>query len=314
MRGRTIALLAAGGFGTMLVASGVAIYALGQRPDYSWRPELAEHTYAVSGPTVVIDEAHNNASTADLLGRYLPFANLLRADGYLVERGHSAFTPPSLASADVLVIVNAAGARKAQIWGFNLPVPMEEDRDGPAFTAAEVEAVRAWVGQGGSLLLIADHAPFGAASASLAQAFGVAMHQGFVEVPGEASDPLVFERANNRLGDHVIVAGDSDGARITRVMTFTGQSLTGPPNAIPLLRLPQSAIEYVGTNDTLEAQPAGPVQGLALEYGAGRIVVLGEAAMLTAQVSNSEPFGMNLPDNDNKQFALNVLHWLSRAD
>lgn len=36
--------------------------------------------------------------------------------------------------------------------------------------------------------------------------------------------------------------------------------------------------------------------------------------MLTAQVSNGEPFGMNLPDNDNERFALNVLHWLSRAD
>lgn len=314
MRGGTIVLWAAGLCVALIAAAGGAVYVFGQRPDYAWRPELAERTYAGDSPLVVIDEAHNNASTADPLGRYLPFADLLRADGYRTARGRSAFTSSSLESVDVLVIANAAGARKAQIWGFNLPTFAGGDRGAPAFTSAEIEAVRAWVEQGGSLLLIADHAPFGAASAALAQAFGVTMHQGFVETPGEASDPLAFARANNRLGDHVIVAGDSDATRIDRVLTFTGQSLTGPANAAPLLLLPPSAIEYVETGDALEAQPAGPLQGLALEYGAGRVVVLGEAAMLTAQVSNGEPFGMNLPNNDNKQFALNTLHWLSRAD
>jgi len=55
--------------------------------------------------------------------------------------------------------------------------------------------------------------------------------------------------------------------------------------------------------------------------GRGRIVVLGEAAMLSAQVlmrpgadGVSRPvfrMGMNRDDIDNQQFALNVLHWLS---
>jgi hypothetical protein len=48
----------------------------------------------------------------------------------------------------------------------------------------------------------------------------------------------------------------------------------------------------------------------------GRVVVLGEAAMLSAQVARlpdgSEiKMGMNVAGNDNRQFALNVLHWLS---
>jgi hypothetical protein len=35
--------------------------------------------------------------------------------------------------------------------------------------------------------------------------------------------------------------------------------------------------------------------------------------MLTAQVSgDGEKFGMNAPGLDNKQFALNIMHWLSR--
>ena len=47
--------------------------------------------------------------------------------------------------------------------------------------------------------------------------------------------------------------------------------------------------------------------------GKGRVVVQGEAAMLSAQISGSEKrrMGMNVPGNDNKQYVLNVMHWLS---
>jgi hypothetical protein len=58
-------------------------------------------------------------------------------------------------------------------------------------------------------------------------------------------------------------------------------------------------------------QKAGEVQGLAFERGAGRVVVLGEAAILTAQVARHERFGMSSPGCDNRQFALNVVHWLT---
>jgi hypothetical protein len=41
--------------------------------------------------------------------------------------------------------------------------------------------------------------------------------------------------------------------------------------------------------------------------------MLGEAAMLSAQVAGSENIrmGMNVPGNDDRQFALNIMHWLS---
>ncbi|HEX8246526.1 MAG TPA: hypothetical protein VF541_23680, partial [Longimicrobium sp.] len=62
---------------------------------------------------------------------------------------------------------------------------------------------------------------------------------------------------------------------------------------------------------------AGRAQGVAMAFGAGRVVVLGEAAMLSAQVATlpgREPMrmGMNVPGSDDQQFALNVMHWLSR--
>ena len=56
-----------------------------------------------------------------------------------------------------------------------------------------------------------------------------------------------------------------------------------------------------------------------MPFGAGRIVVLGEAALLSAQIiryTDPKPhdakIGMNTSGNDDRQFALNILHWLSR--
>jgi hypothetical protein len=46
---------------------------------------------------------------------------------------------------------------------------------------------------------------------------------------------------------------------------------------------------------------------------AGKVVVLGEAVMITAQVkgSNKIKFGMNREGNYKKQLAINVMRWLS---
>jgi len=50
-----------------------------------------------------------------------------------------------------------------------------------------------------------------------------------------------------------------------------------------------------------EGVPAtGYAQAVALQFGKGRIVILGEAAMLTAQLDGKtkKPFGMNVPGID----------------
>ena len=56
-----------------------------------------------------------------------------------------------------------------------------------------------------------------------------------------------------------------------------------------------------------------------MTFGKGRVVVLGEAALFSAQVitlpdgdrQKVMKVGMNVPGYDDRQFALNVLHWLS---
>jgi hypothetical protein len=43
------------------------------------------------------------------------------------------------------------------------------------------------------------------------------------------------------------------------------------------------------------------------------VVVLGEAGQLSAQILGASrvPMGMNVPGIDNRQMALNIMHWLS---
>ena len=83
-------------------------------------------------------------------------------------------------------------------------------------------------------------------------------------------------------------------------------------------RQPKPRPEPTGSTQlgSRSASLAGRAQGLAMTVGNGKIVVLGEAAMLSAQIASFPDgsvvkAGMNVPGNDNRQFALNALHWLS---
>ncbi len=71
-----------------------------------------------------------------------------------------------------------------------------------------------------------------------------------------------------------------------------------------LLRPADSAEDWYGEK---RISAAGRAQGLALKAGEGRVVVLGEAAALSTRA----PFGLTFPGTDNRQLALNIMHWLS---
>ncbi len=297
----------------LLGAGWLALFPVGQRADRAFDARVAQPAYTGRHPVVLFDEGHYNAHS---VGRnFAPFAKLLGNDGYELRKGRERLTPAGLAGIDVLVIVNAAGGSNPKLFGFNLVPLRKGSREAPAFTADEIETVRRWVEGGGSLLLVADHYPFGSAAAALASAFGVTMHAGIAEAP-EYADPsdagsIAFSRRNALLADSAIANGRGPAERVERVLSFTGQSLDAP-NAIPLLALPPNAVEFVPPPPDFKKQPAGKLQGAALQFGRGRVVVLGEAGMLTAQVSEGHRFGMNVAGTDNRQFVLNVMHWLSR--
>ena len=194
-----------------------------------------------------------------------------------------------------------------------------------AFNLSECEAVRQWVAGGGSLLLISDHAPAGEAAAQLSETFGVGMTNWWAEEPhshDKETDTwgfLVFSRENGQMLDHPITQGRNAKERLTRVTTFTGQSLRPPEGSVSFLRLSEEAREYPWSKspDDRFRSAANLAQGVALDYGKGRVVVLGEAAVLTSQVARIPGqelhFGLDWPGSDNRQLALNIAHWLTRA-
>jgi hypothetical protein len=208
-----------------------------------------------------------------------------------------------LEKGDILVIANALGAE-------NMGDPAAAN---PAFTDAECDAVRDWVQAGGSLLLITDHAPMGSAAENLSRRFRVDMSKGYTVDPVNSEgggSSLVFTRSNQLLGDHPIIRGRDVSEQVNKIQTFTGQSLKGPEESIAFLKLGNTAVDHSMADDK-PVSAAGRAQGLALSFGRGRVVVLGEAAQLSAQVVGLEPFGMNVPGLDNRQMALNIMHWLS---
>ncbi len=285
-----------------------------QEPDTTFDTRVARPAFVDRHPRVAIDEAHHEFHTLE--GRYRPFAALIRADGCAVLPGRDRFDARSLAAVDILVIANALGVDDMS----------DTAAAHAAFTAEECAAVRAWVDRGGALLLIADHSPMGAAAKALGAAFGVDMACSYTVDPvqGEPGRPSIIDYAPGQglANDHPIVRGRDSTETIRKVVAFTGQSLTGPPHSTQLLRVSDRAedlvvgydpaLGHVKPGDRRSAK--GRAQGVAFDCGKGRVVVLGEAAMMTAQVAGGTfKMGMNLRGNDDRQFALNVVRWLGRA-
>ncbi len=285
-----------------------------QTPDLTYKPPIRRPAYeSEKGPRVAIDEAHYNYHTAD--GRYKPFAELLRRDGYRVNGLRELLSADSLKSVDVLVIANALNERNARVW--SLPTPS-------AFTKDEIDAVRTWVEQGGSFLLIVDHFPFPGAAGELARAFGMEFSNGYA-TPGHRKPGIrdTFERETG-LKESAVTRGRTDDEKITSVATFVGSAFKAPKSATTILVFGANSVSVEtkkASERTSETSPKIPIagwcQGVVMKVGNGRLAVFGEAAMFSAQRYGGQqrPMGMNAPEaKQNHQLLLNVLHWLTRAE
>ncbi len=283
-----------------------------QVADSAFAPDVGPPAFASgTGPHVAIDGAHHDFHTVD--GRYLSFARLLRRDGYVVDGSDEPLSAQALEGVDVLVIANALAERNALADDWTLPTPS-------AFTRAEIEAVRAWVDGGGSLLLIADHMPFPGAAHDLAAAFGFELRNGFALEGARGGGPLIFRRSDGSLAGHAITDGGRPGARIDSVATFTGEAFRPAPGATSLLTFRPGVVSlepdtaWTFHDDTPHVDVGGWSQGAVAEFGRGRVAVFGEAAMFSAQLAGAQraPMGMNHPiAAQNPRFLLNLMRWLS---
>jgi hypothetical protein len=269
--------------------------------------------------TITIDQAHFNFHT--MSGGYAAFAELLRQNGYSVTANTELFTSKRFESANVLVIANPFPNQRdtltRQAQSAREPFRWSAVAARSAFSTEEIEVLRNWVFNGGALLLILDHAPHGETGGQLAAAFGIETRN--VETTDSTntdntvkSPTLLFTKSKGLIGKHEILKG------VDSVVTYLGESLSTPKNSTALLLLPKTTLDrdwLPATREYRNRSAEGRVQAVAIEYGKGRVVVLGEAGMLTTTPGNNTNSngtdGIARSDRGNRQLALNIMEWLS---
>jgi hypothetical protein len=276
-------------------------------PDFDAR--VATPACTTNHPRVYFDESHGPQ------GLYQPFLDLVRNDGYLVGRRQGQLTRKALTGFDILVLTIAMGFKE----GVKTLPGLRHNLKGDAFTPEECTVVKNWIDTGGALLLASDYAPTAKSADRLAREFGITFLDGWAIEPNHhdtASGRLgfiVFSRANGQLAEHPVTRS------IDRVMSFTGQAMLFPESGTPFLKLsPEARVAPYRENEPRRepAPAAGAAQGVALETGRGRVVVLGEATMLTSVLvranGSTQHLGMGHAGCDDRQLTLNIMHWLSR--
>jgi len=276
-----------------------------QAMDRDFSPEIKSPLYkSGSGPLMLIDAGHNNFHTLE--DKFAPFGKIATQDGFRVKSITEAINQKLLKEAKILVIANALNEKNATRW--SKPVY-------PAFSEEEVKEIGDWVRSGGRLFLIADHMPFPGAVATLAESFGFTMFDGFAYNRPQARFDL-FTRANGMLQRSEIT--DLHDV-IDSIVSFTGQAFRIPNDAVSVITLdstykllmPEVAWEF---SKDMKMLPAGGMSQLAYRhFGAGKIVVAGEAAMFTAQKAGDVRIGLNAPfARQNLELLLNILEWLDK--
>jgi hypothetical protein len=292
-----------------------------QKADPDFRPmHRVPHFSSETAPLILIDEAHNNFLT--LSGRYQPFAQVLKSEGFRVRANTQVLTEKHLTGVDIFVIANALD-RDRQDW---LP-PYEE-----AFNQNEVEALKSWIMQGGALFLIADHAPFPKVIENLTSALGFKFINGHV---GNAS----FSKFEKSLAEHATtfrkenIQKESEplflqnignaSSDITQVKSFGGSAFKAPEKAISLLNLGNGVIAtepnipFQVNSGTPRVSMDGWSQGAVFEFGRGRIAVFSEGMMFSSQLitNTGKKLGLRaVGAEQNEAFLLNVMHWLIDKD
>jgi len=277
-----------------------------QVPDLSYNPTINNPAYPTGkGPLIFIDEGHHNYHTRE--GRYKPFSLLLEKDGYTVRGYQGRFNRKDLSTAKILVIANALNEINLGNW--SLPTPS-------AFTDNEIEVIKDWISDGGSLFLIADHMPWPGANKDLASVFGFRFYNGF---NFDVINPSYFRASDGTIVENVITLGRDSLETVKQIPNTEGQAFQIPVDANPILvfnntsfiLMPDTAWRFHNNTKMIKIQ--GWCQGAFKKYGKGRIVVFGEASMFTAQIGDPgrRKMGMSRCDaGDNHKLLLNIIHWL----
>lgn len=275
-----------------------------QEVDRDFTPQISKPLYGQDkGPLMLIDGGHYNFHTLE--DKFAPFGKVAAMDGFIVKSISGEIQAGDLKNVKILVIANALNEKNVNSW--RQPVYS-------AFTAEEIKTINSWVKNGGRLFLIADHMPFAGAAANLAKPFGFTFYDGFaMRKPKTKFDMFTFASATLLHNNITDMHGATDS-----IVTFTGQGFKMPDGATSIITLdsnykilqPKVAWEF---NDQMKITPASGLSQLAYyNYGTGKVVVSGEAAMFTAQRVGEIKIGINSAfAPNNLKLLLNILQWLS---
>lgn len=263
------------------------------------------------GPIIFVDAYHNNGIT--LNNGFSPVAEILKKDGYKLLPLTKEFVETQLDSTSIVVIIDALHEINIDNW--KLPTPS-------AFTDQEINKINNWVKNGGNLLLVADHMPFPGASKKLAEEFDIEWINGFV-IDSLLWDLSEFKKKDKTLLKHAITQGRVIDESIDAVFSYYGSGFKiNNPKIVGLFRFNKKDIVSYQTEEAWKMFPNTPLlstsnlyQAAALEHGKGRIVVVAESSLFSAQLvgKNRIPVGINyIEKGQNLQFVINVFHWLSR--
>lgn len=285
-----------------------------QKPDLEFTFNNDNPAYATdAGPVVTLLSINNSYVER---GSMDPFANLAETDGFRVVRRQADLAAALADPSGILVIANPFLPEYRNFPAMTPP---------SAFSDEQIQAIHDWVENGGSLLILADHAPFGGGSSKLAEKFGFEYLNGHAADTARADAGYVgvnieFSAEKGLNEDHPITNGQAGRKPINRYFAFGGQAFIPPPDAVQILTIPDgwSAIFTYRIRAELQSalriDASGMAQGAAMDYGKGRIAVFGETGGFTGQViDGTRRFGFNTQDGEeNPELILSTLRWLGR--
>ncbi len=276
-----------------------------QQVDHEFSPKVEQPLYASgTGPVITVDAGHYNFHT--LADKYAPFGRVAEADGFRLRSLEGEVQPGKLEDTRILVIANALNEKNTEYW--RKPVHQ-------AFTPSEIETIVSWVKGGGRLFLIADHMPFAGAVSELAAAMGFQFYDGFaMRKPKRKYDQFSTTNGMLKVSELTSLHG-----RLDSIVSFTGQAFRISDSAVSVITLdssfkvlmPEEAWEF---NDKMEIIPAEGMSQLAYgRFGAGKVVIAGEAAMFTAQRVGDVRIGLGSSfAPHNLRLLRNILEWLNK--
>ncbi|MCA2227460.1 DUF6421 family protein [Nonomuraea aurantiaca] len=256
-------------------------------------------------PRVLFDEAHSESWTirrdvAEAINpahpddnSYARAAELLRRLGHTVTaRLTGSLDAGTLQEQDVLVIAHPSGERWERTTGQGSPV----------FSAAELDAVEAFVAGGGGLVVLAEEEQdkYGNNLAELLGRFGVGVTHATVRDPGHAHRGVATWVLGERATSDGLLAG------VKAACFYRSGALTladSPVDATAAgARPPVDATVLFASSGS--ADPAGAPLAVVVRHGRGRVVVF----------ADSDLFGDDsIEDYDHRTLWGNVVTWAARV-